>query len=252
MPAGGMLSAEMLGGLAGSGGAGGMKDMIGKTGNALPSAAISLGTSLIQNLQANKLKKRADASMPSAVDPRQASFLAELNQKRKSIETGADNAAGMDAINSTAAGTQSAILNAAGGDVGGAMQGLLAAQRGADTAKGNVIAQGQGQQMAYNSMFNQLNDKIAARQLQLQMQKSQQARAEWAQKKQTANQNLMAGIGNAASILSGVGGGQQGSSPASTPLQPENMASLTPPSLPGSAEPELKPDASFLNNLAGR
>jgi hypothetical protein len=166
------------------------------------SAGIGLATGLIQNIQAGKLKKKADAAMPDLIDPRQASFLSELNQKRKAIDTGADFGAGMNAVNTTNAATNNAIVKSTGGDVGGTIQGLLQSQQVANNGANNILAQGQGQQLAYNSMFNDLNNKISARQLQLEMYGSQQLRAEWAQKKQMANQNMMAGVGGAASLFS--------------------------------------------------
>jgi len=47
-------------------------------------------------------------------------------------------------------------------------------------------------------MYSGLLNRIEDRKLQLQMYRSQQARAEWAKKQQQANQNLMAGLGRAA------------------------------------------------------
>jgi hypothetical protein len=196
----------------------------------LAGSALSLGTGLIQNIQAGKLKKKADAAMPELVDPRQAAFLSELNQKRKAIDTGADFATGMNAINTTNAATNNAIVRSTGGDVGGTIQGLLQSQQVANAGSNNVLAQGQAQQMQYNSMFNDLNNKIAARQLQLEMYNSQQLRGEWAQKKQMANQNMMAG---ASSLISGMGGKSQKSGIGSSmDSGPEKLTpNLTPPAL---------------------
>lgn len=181
--------------LGGMGGLGGEIAGAGATGGlSLIPAALQIGSSIVQNISAAKKKKQADSLMPGTVDPHQAAFLAELNQKRKAIDTGADFGAGMNAINSTNASTNEALTRASGGDTGATIQGLLGAQRVAGDAGNNVIAQGQQQQMGYNSMYNDLNNKMAARAMQIQMQRSQQARAEWAQKKQTANQNMMSGV----------------------------------------------------------
>lgn len=160
-----------------------------------PQAGLSLGTGIMQQIQANRLKNKADASVPELVDPNQSAFLAELGQKRKSIETGADFAAGMNAIDATNAGTNEAITRNTGGDVGGTIQALLQSQRAAGDSKNQVIAQGQQQQNQVSAAYQGMLDKIAARRLQLQMYNSQQARAEWAKKQQQASQNLMAGAG---------------------------------------------------------
>jgi hypothetical protein len=185
-------------------------------------APVSMATGALQSLQAMRLKKKAEGSMPGEVDSRQAAHLSELAQKRKSIDTGADFAAGMQAVDTGQAGTNAAIVKATGGDVGGTVQALLQAQRGADTAKGNVLAQGQQQRMGYDSMYGDLMNKISARQLQLQMYKSQQARAEWAQKKQTSSQNMMAGIAGALTPGAGKGPASSGA-PATSTAMPFSM-----------------------------
>lgn len=223
---------------------------------AVAGAGIGLATALIQNIQANNLKKKAESAMPPNIDPRQASFLAELNQKRKAIDTGADFASGINTINQTNAGTNNAIVNSSGGDAGNTLQGLLQSEGVANQGKNNVIAQGQQQQMQYNSMFNDLNNKISARSLQLQMYRSQQARAEWAQKKQSASQNTMAG-GAAATQMLGQAMNSGGGPSTGDMLSSEGpMQSIAPPSLPGgiTGNEGLKGsggtlDLSVLNNL---
>lgn len=253
----------------------GISDLLGAAGGgaSLVGPALSLGTSVVQNLSAAKKKKEADSLMPGTVDPRQAAFLAELNQKRKSIDTGADFGAGMNALNATNASTNEAITRATGGDVGSTIQGLLGGQRAAGDSANNVLAQGQQQQMQYNTMFNSLNNKIADRAMQIQMQRSQQARAEWAQKKQSANQNFQAGLGG---LLSGgapkmatpsmdMGGGDmmQGNTDTTggtgfTGLTGGDSANA--PNLGmGGANPELmgsaasgQLDTSFLDNIGGK
>lgn len=216
---------SIAGGLIGNMIMPGVGGLVGsKIGGAVGKAAgsksgMGVATGLIQSMQANKLKKQADASFPELVDPNQAGYLAELAQKRKSLETGADFAAGMNAIDATNAGTNDAITRSAGGDASGTIQGLLQAQRVAGDAKNQVLAQGQNQQMQYNQMYQGMLDQIAGRKLQLQMQRSQQARAEWAAKQKSAQQNLMGGL---ASL------GNSVSAPASMP----NKWASTMPSAP--------------------
>lgn len=188
------LGDAQAGGSGGKDNGNGMLGKIGARSNMPKEAIMGLASGGFQMIQANKLKKRAEGAYPGMIDPRQASFLSELNQKRKAIDTGADFASGMASIDTTQAGTNENIVRAGGGDAGGVMQALLQAQRGAGQSKNQVLAEGQGQQQFYNSMYNDLNNKIAARRLQLQMQRSQQLKAEWAQKQQVANQNLMAGV----------------------------------------------------------
>lgn len=215
LPGAGTAIGSKIGGAIG--GKSGGKSGGGGSGSNAASSAMGLGLGLIQSIQARKQKNKAEASFPDLVDPSQAGYLAELGQKRKSIDTGADFAQGMQAIDATNAGTNSAIVQNSGGDSGGALQGLLQSERVAGDAKNNVIAQGQQQQMQYSQMYQGMLDQIAARKLQLKMQKSQQAKAEWAAKQKSASQNLMAGVsGLAGAIAPGVSG-SQGQSGGVTP-----------------------------------
>jgi len=228
----------MIGGKVGSGGKSSGGGASSGTGSAV-GAGMGIATGLLQQFQANKLKKQADSAFPSLVDPAQAGFLAELDQKRRSIETGAAFQSGMDAIDETNAGTNAAIVKTTGGDVGSTIQSLLQAQRGAAGAKNQVLAQGQSKQFQYDSLYKNMMDQISARQLQLQMAKSGQARAEWASKQQGASQNLQAGM---AGLLSG--GGSAGATAPADGMVPvdksalmgaigsQDMASMDPGNLP--------------------
>lgn len=198
---------------------------------AIAGAAVNLGTSLIQGIQSNRAKKKAESAFPELVDPNQSAFLSELNQKRRSIETGADFAGAMDKIDATTAGTNEAITRNTGGDVGATIQALLQAQNSANSAKNSVIGQGQQQQLAYNNMYGGLLNQISARRLQLQMQRSQQNLGEWAKGKQGSNQNVLAGITSAAGMGATALANQQSSGEAPGAgagagpegLAPENM-----------------------------
>jgi hypothetical protein len=191
---GGMLG--KMGGMMGGGGGGG-GDTMGTLVNGATKpmkATMGLATGALQALQAAKLKKKADAAFPELVDPNQAAYLAELNQKRKSIETGADFSEGMRAADATNAATDDALVRNSGGDVGGAMQALLQSQRVANDAKNQIIGQGQAQQFDYDSAYGQKLSEISARKLQLQLARSSQLRSEWDRKSKLAGANLQAGM----------------------------------------------------------
>lgn len=184
-------------------------------------AGLSLATGLLQNIQANKLKKQAEAAMPDLIDPSQSSFLAELGQKRKAIETGAEYTAGINEADSAQASANDAIVNASGGNTGATIQGLLQAQGVAGRTKNQSIAQGQTKQLAYNTAFSNLLNDISARQLELKLLDRNQKLAEWSKKKQFANQNINAGL---ASLLSG----GKGSGATPTQSAPTETAQTAP------------------------
>lgn len=191
--AGGMMGGGGKGGGGGQQGGGMMSSLVNGATKPMR-ATMGLATGAIQGIQAMRLKKKADAAFPELVDPNQAGYMAELNQKRKSIETGADFSEGMQAIDTTNAATNDALTRVTGGDVGGTIQALLQSERAAGDSKNRVLAQGQAQQMNYDQAYGNILDQIAGRKLQLQMARSQQLRAEWDRKSKLASANLQAGM----------------------------------------------------------
>lgn len=233
------------GAIGGGGGGGGG----GKAGAA--GAITGLATGLIQTVQAGKLKKKADAAMPDLVDPNQAAYLAELNQKRKSIETGADFTEAMQQADTSQASTNDALLKSSGGNIGATIQALLQSQSVAGDVKNKALAQGQAQQFNWDTAYGSQLNKIATTKRQLQLYDSQQKRAEWAQKKQTASQNVNAGISGLLGVM-GQKKGDQGMAPppATPPIAAAATPAMTPsqneqiPGVPGNAG-----ELSYLLNL---
>ena len=136
---GGGGSMGSMGGMSGGGGGGGVS-------GAASASGIGTVTALVQTIQAMNAKKRANAAAPEKIDPRQAAFLSELAQKRKSIDTGAEFATGMQTVDDTMAGTNDAIVHSSGGDAAGTVQALLQSAVLAGKQKNQVLAQGQQQQ----------------------------------------------------------------------------------------------------------
>lgn len=170
-------------------------------GSPMGTAALGIGQAAVQQLQANKLQKKADSAFPELVDPNQASFLSELEQKRNAMETGAQFASGMATAESTGAGTMQAITEAGGGDAAQTIQGLLQAQKGVNAAKNQVLAQGEQMQGQADNLYSGMLNKIAARKMQLQLLKSQQYMAERAKKAGAAGQNFTTGVAGLLSSL---------------------------------------------------
>ena len=181
--------------------------------------AIGTGVGVMQMIQAARAKRKADSAFPSLVDPEQAGFLAELNQKKKAINTGADFAVGMNAIDETTAGTQDAIVQSTGGDVGGTIQGLIQAQRAGDKGKNQVLATGQESQKYYTGLYGDVLKNISSRKMELQLARYNQNMMEWAGLAGKGTDNVMAGT----SLLTG----NKGVSPAPA----------TPPIVPAGTQP---------------
>lgn len=199
-------------------------------------AGVSGITAVIQGIKAKKLKDKADAAMPELVDPGQAAFLSELQQKRRSIDTGADFATGMQAIDATNTGTNDALVRNGGGDAGATMQALLQSERVAGDSKNNVLAQGQQQQMQYNSMYGDLLNNIAGRKLNLQLLQSQQARAEWAKMQGNAARNFMGFLGGGPMMGKKGDPSQAGNLPQTSEVPTQGSAPFTPSNAGGATD----------------
>lgn len=176
-----------------NGGGGG----IGDNSNNTMKQGVGYGMGALQLIQSMRDNNKANASLPGLIDPNQAAFAAELAQKRKALDTGAEYASGLNAVDQTTANTQDAITKVTGGDVGGTVQGLLQAERVGGAGKNEVVAQGAKNQLVYNNMYQELMNKIAARKLQLQMYQSQQALAQGTQEHQDGVANILAAAGYA-------------------------------------------------------
>jgi uncharacterized protein YgfB (UPF0149 family) len=196
--AAGTALAGPIGGMAGSQ----LGQMVGNQisgGKQTPSqqaGGSAMGMGIGQMLSGLQSKKQAQGLYPSYEDPRQLALLSEINQKRKSLETGADFAEAVDLANQAQAATQAGIIKSTGGDVGGTIQGLLQSERNTQGARNQAYATGAAEQRANTQLYNALLDQISARKLQLQMQRSQQKMAEWAQSMKEGRQNFLAGLAN--------------------------------------------------------
>jgi len=193
-PLGGMVGTQagkMLGGAMSSGGGGTMGQQAGQAG---------AGLGVLQMMQGMKSKKEADNYFPSYEDPRQLALLTEIQQKRKSLETGADFSEAVSSANQAQAATQAGIVKSTGGDVGGTIQGLLQSERNTAGARNQAYAQGAGEQRANTALYQNILNGIEARKLQLGMQQSQQKRAEWAQSMKEGKQNFLTGLAKSQDI----------------------------------------------------
>lgn len=189
------------GGMMGGGGGGGMS-------GAASASGIGAATALTQTLQAINAKKKARGTAPEKIDPMQAAFLAEIAQKRKSIDTGAEFATGMQTVDDTMAATNNAIISNSGGDAAGSMQALLQSAALAGRQKNQVLAQGAQAQAQATGLYASVLDKIAQRKMDLQLEDFRQNKAEWAAKSKDAFQNWQGSIEQGSEAIRKYYGGQ--------------------------------------------
>lgn len=184
--------------------------ILGKIGNRA-GAAVGTATGAVQLIKANAEKKRAMDSTPEMVDPNQAAFLSELQQKRNALNTGSEYTSSLDAVNDKMAQTQDVLAGNSGGDAGGTIAALLKSQQVANQGQGQILAQGQQSENAYNGLYNNLLDKMTQRKLELGLLDRAQNLAEWAQNKQAGAANFLGGI---QSFMDWNGGDKKATNPA--------------------------------------
>lgn len=166
--------------------------ILSKVGNRAGDA-VGMGMGLSQIMQGKNAKKRAMESTPEDVDPTQGAFLAELQQKKNALNTGAEYTSSLDAIGDRMAQTQDTLAGNSGGDASGTISALLKSQQLANQGEGQILAQGQQSENAYTGMYGDLLNKIAQRKMELGLLARGQNMAEWAQKSQNGLSNLAAG-----------------------------------------------------------
>lgn len=140
--------------------------------------------------QAGSAKKQAANLLPDLYDPNQLAMLSEVNQLRKSYNSGSAFSNDMSSIDANTAATQEQIARAASGDIGATLSGLLMSQGAANAAKNTVLARGDTNRSYYNTFASDLQNKIAQRALELNLAQRSQKLAEWAQNSQDAFGNL--------------------------------------------------------------
>jgi hypothetical protein len=224
----GKMAGQAAGQAAGNSG-GKIKEALNKP-RQLTGAAAATTLGLIQSARANKMLRKADSAAPSLYDAQQQAYLSDINQKRRSIQSGSAYAGQLGQIDQGMAGTQQAIVQSSGGDSTGTLSGLLASQAVANRGKNEAFAQEGQQQLEYDTLGSALTNKMADRAMQLQLAKSLQLRAQGMQKKQDAFANTMGGlarIGNLSGMLPNSGGAAplQNTAPG---LAPVNTGLLSP------------------------
>jgi hypothetical protein len=193
----GMLM-NMLGGMksksGGSGGGGGGGNILKYLGKPLatPLGAMTLGA--INLFEARKARNEAEGLMPSLYDPNQLALLSEIEQKRRSINTGSAFAADINELQSGTAQAMGAISRVTGGDVAGTVNALLAAQQAGARGVNQALAKSDQMGLQYDSLYSNMAKRVSDRAMQLQLAERTQKLAEWAQAKQDGMANLGAGI----------------------------------------------------------
>lgn len=210
--AAGQAAGKIAGQAAGQGG-GKIKEALNKP-RQLTGAAAATTLGLIQSARANKMLRKADNAAPSLYDAQQQAYLSEINQKRRSIQSGSAYAGQIGQIGQNMAGTQQAVLQSSGGDSTGTLSGLLASQAVANRGNNEVFAQEGQQQLQYDTLGSALTNKMADRAMQLQLAKSLQLRTQGMQKKQDAYANTMGGLARLGNLS-----GMLPNSDGTTPLQ---------------------------------
>lgn len=130
-----------------------------------------IGANVLSNyIKGRKYQKKADAAKPPLVDQQEASFLNDIQMRRKNIDTGVGYATQERQADQLTAETQGNVLKAGGGDVGATINGLmLAARMGSQAFNEGAVTQASQQQNMYTQMAGGLVSKIADRKMQLQL-----------------------------------------------------------------------------------
>lgn len=170
-----------------------------------------------------KQNKANKAQQIPLVDPMEQERLSKLEQQRKSLMAGTDAITqnNIDQINKGTASVQNAITKNTGGDVSATLNGLLSAQKNAQTNINNAVAQGAQRLPYFDSASGNLLSRIAQRRLELQLLKRGQDLVdnETSQKSNNINANAFVATQGGTTSLADLAKNMIGSSAPTVPNQ---------------------------------
>ena len=186
--------AKIAGTAAGNAIAPGVGGMIG--GVVLP-AVVGLGESLFGGAK----KKKAQGLLPGSEDPMERRRLSELDNMRRTFETGSAYGSQLKQLKNIQANTIKGLTRASAGNTGQLLTSINMAGLNAADAYGKVAGQGTERQDAYNGMYGNLIESMAQRRAALQMQQYTQKATEGAEQQKSGNQTLMSLLGIAGNFM---------------------------------------------------
>lgn len=178
-------------------------------------AALGAGASLltggIQAIAGAIQRKQAEKKMPGMEDPEQRAELERIKQDMTSMQSGTDatTAANLREINQGTAQTQQAIARNTGGNVGGTISGILQAQRTGAGQANQVYGQARQNANYFQSLRDQMQNRISQRKLELGMYKNQQDMARSATNEQAGFQNMAQGASSGLGMIGNLIGQKQ-------------------------------------------
>ena len=188
----GATAGSVLGGAAGTAIGG---PLGGAIGSQLGQMAAPLIVGGAQDIIGALGKKKAKSYMPGMEDPMERRRLTELDNKRKTFETGSAYASQLKQIRNIQANTITGATRASGGNSGALLNAINNIGLNTADAYAKVAGAGTERQDAYDMQYGGLLDSMAKRRAALQMQNYTQASVDAAEQKKSGNQTLMSLLG---------------------------------------------------------
>jgi len=188
---------------AGTGGIPNPSETIGSSGK----AALGIGLGVGQLISGKIKERKAEKLFPSLEDPAEQAFINELHSKQKAFETGTAVKTATDELAKSVKTTQRGIVKLSGGNVGLAIKGLSATQKGAGSAINELYLRSLENSRFYTEMRGRVMSNMVQRRLDLQMNKFDQKMADARSLQKSGMSNTLAGIGFGINVAGGGEGG---------------------------------------------
>jgi hypothetical protein len=176
--------AKIAGGVAGNAILPGVGGMIGQV--ALP-AVVGGVESILGGIN----KKKAQSYMPGMEDPMERRRLTELDNKRKTFETGSAYASQLKQLKNIQANSVKGATRASNGNTGALLNAISNIGLNAGDAYGKVAAEGTARQDNFDGQYGDMMENMAKRRATLQMQQYTQKSVDASEQKKSGNQTLM-------------------------------------------------------------
>jgi hypothetical protein len=172
----------------------------GPIGGMIGSKVLPLVVGGVESIIGGAKKRKARGEMPGPEDNMERRRLGELDNQRRTFETGSAYSNQLKQIRNIQANTVKGLTRVSGGNTGQLLSAINNSGANAADAYGKVAAAGTERQDAYNMQYGDLLSKMASRRAALKMQQYTQDSVDAAEMKKQGNQTLMSYLGIAQNL----------------------------------------------------
>jgi hypothetical protein len=159
-------------------------------GGAIGGKVLPMVTGAVESIIGGSKRKKAANSLPGAEDPMERRRLTELDNQRKSFETGSAYASQKKELKNVQSNTVRGAVRAGGGNIGATLSAITRIGADAGDTFAKIAGEGERRMDTKDAMYGDMITKMAERRAALQMQDYTQKMQDAGEIKKKGNQLL--------------------------------------------------------------